>query len=400
MPRKVFISYRRDDAKWQAREIFRSLTQVLPRDHVFMDIDSIPPGADFVDVLEGWVDRCDILLALIGSGWVDAADPKTGRRRLESSNDFVRIEVRKGLARGIPVVPVLLDGAPIPDVEKLPDDLKRLTRRNAEFIEHRTVDTDVERLIRKLGLAQGGERPGAPSAEPVQSRSPEEQAAQTQTERDATEAARLKLAADRGEAAAQVNLGVFYENGFGGLPKDDREAARLYKLAADQGNAAAQASLGDFYVYGRGGLPEDEREAARLFKLSADQGNVNGQAYLGLFYADGHGGLPKDHREAARLYKLAADQGHAEAQNNLGVIYRDGRGGLPKDDREAARLFKLSADQGNYYAQANLGLFYEYGRGGLPKDHREAARLYTLAADQNVFSKTAKMGLLRLTSGR
>jgi len=70
--------------------------------------------------------------------------------------------VRKGLARGIPVVPVLLDGAPIPDVEKLPDDLKRLTRRNAEFIEHRTVDTDVERLIRKLGLAQGGERPGVP----------------------------------------------------------------------------------------------------------------------------------------------------------------------------------------------------------------------------------------------
>jgi len=75
MPRKVFISYRRDDARWQAREIFRSLTQVLPRDHVFMDIDSIPPGADFVDVLEGWVDQCDILLALIGSDWVDGPSP-------------------------------------------------------------------------------------------------------------------------------------------------------------------------------------------------------------------------------------------------------------------------------------------------------------------------------------
>ena len=40
MSSKVFISYRRDDAKWQAREIYRSLTQVLPRDHVFMDIDA------------------------------------------------------------------------------------------------------------------------------------------------------------------------------------------------------------------------------------------------------------------------------------------------------------------------------------------------------------------------
>ncbi|MBU2580877.1 MAG: SUMF1/EgtB/PvdO family nonheme iron enzyme [Alphaproteobacteria bacterium] len=154
MSLRVFISYRRDDAKWEAREIYRSLTQVLPRDNVFMDVDSIPPGADFVDVLEGWVNECDILLALIGSGWIDAMDPKAGRRRLENPNDFVRIEVRKALERGIPVVPVLLDGAPIPDSDRLPDDLKMLTRRNAEFVEHRTVDNDVERLIRRLGLTK------------------------------------------------------------------------------------------------------------------------------------------------------------------------------------------------------------------------------------------------------
>lgn len=151
---KVFISYRRDDAKWQAREIYRALTQVLPRDSVFIDVDSIPPGTDFVTVLEGWVDQCDILLALIGPGWLEATDPKTGRHRLDNPNDFVRIELRKGLARGIAVVPVLLDGAPIPDRDRLPDDLKQLTRRHAQFIELRTVDTDVEHLIRKLGLAR------------------------------------------------------------------------------------------------------------------------------------------------------------------------------------------------------------------------------------------------------
>lgn len=154
---RVFISYRRDDAKWQAREIYRALVQVLPREHVFMDIDSIPLGTDFVDVLEGWVEQCDILLVLIGSGWADATDSKTGYRRLENPNDFVRIEVRKALARGVPVVPVLLDGAPMPDPDKLPADLKLLTRRTAEFVEHRTVDTDVDRLIRKLGLVQGAQ---------------------------------------------------------------------------------------------------------------------------------------------------------------------------------------------------------------------------------------------------
>src|SRR5436190_20391076 len=104
MPTKVFISYRRDDSKYQARGVYAAFQQVLPREDLFMDIDSIPPGADFVNVLEGWVDQCDILLALIGSGWASANDPKTGRRRLENPNDFVRIELREALARNIPVV--------------------------------------------------------------------------------------------------------------------------------------------------------------------------------------------------------------------------------------------------------------------------------------------------------
>lgn len=93
----------------------------------------------------------------MGRGWIEALDPKTSRRRLDNPQDFVRIEVRKALVRGIPVVPVLLDGAQMPEAEQLPEDLLRLIRRNAEFIEHRTVDTDVERLIRKLGLLERSE---------------------------------------------------------------------------------------------------------------------------------------------------------------------------------------------------------------------------------------------------
>jgi TPR repeat protein len=60
-------------------------------------------------------------------------------------------------------------------------------------------------------------------------------------------------------ANAQYILASFYENGRGGLPRDDREVARLYKLAADQGDAEAQFSLGGFYESGRGGVLKDER---------------------------------------------------------------------------------------------------------------------------------------------
>jgi hypothetical protein len=168
MPSKVFISYRRDEAKWQAREIYGALKQELPPDHVFMDTETMPIGIDFPEYLEAWVDQCDIMLALIGPGWAEAIDPKTGKRRLEDPNDFVRIEVRRGLARGIPVVPILLDGAQLPDAARLPDDLRPLVRRNAEFIDLRTVDTDVERLIRRLRLTEqpGQSAPTNPVAAP------------------------------------------------------------------------------------------------------------------------------------------------------------------------------------------------------------------------------------------
>jgi hypothetical protein len=154
MVAKVFISYRRDDARWQARNIHEVFCKVLSAEHVFMDISSIRPGDNFRKILSDWVAKCDVLLALIGPGWINATDPNTGLRRLDNPSDFVRIEIGEALARDIPVVPVLLDSTPLPDIGMLPDDLKGLVDRQAEFVEYRTFDADVERLIKKLGLAQ------------------------------------------------------------------------------------------------------------------------------------------------------------------------------------------------------------------------------------------------------
>jgi formylglycine-generating enzyme required for sulfatase activity len=162
MATKVFISYRREDSRYQAHRIHAAFCKALPSDHVFMDVDSIAPGANFRKILKDWVDQCEVLLALVGPGWIDARDPKTEMRRLDSKSDFVRIEIGEALARGIPVVPVILDGAPMPDVDLLPDDLKELADRQAVFVEFRTFDADVERLIRKLKLGQGAGGAGSP----------------------------------------------------------------------------------------------------------------------------------------------------------------------------------------------------------------------------------------------
>jgi formylglycine-generating enzyme required for sulfatase activity len=163
--KKVFISYRREDSKYQAHRIYDALIKVLPRDHVFMDINSLKLGDDFFETLGGWVAGCDILLALIGAGWLDAADAQ-GNRRLENENDFVRFEIREALKQGIPVVPVILDGARIPDKDELSGDLRKLVHRNAEFIEFRTFDTDVNRLIDRLRLTTTPKLPSKPAPGP------------------------------------------------------------------------------------------------------------------------------------------------------------------------------------------------------------------------------------------
>ena len=201
--------------------------------------------------------------------------------------------------------------------------------------------------------------------------------------KDESEAVRLyRLAADQGDALGQNNLAAAYARGMGGLQKDEAEAVRYFKLSADQGNAQGQAGLGLAYLRGAGGLQKDEAEGVRLFRLSADQGNAQGRNSLGAAYAMGIGGLQKDEVEATRLYRLAADQGHAQAQANLGVMYAAGRGGLVKNEAEAARLFRLSANQGNALGQATLGYMYSTGTGGLSKNEVEALRLYRQSADQ------------------
>jgi len=164
----------------------------------------------------------------------------------------------------------------------------------------------------------------------------------------------------------------------------DHEAVRLCKLAAEQGNTDGQVDLGVFYSQGRGGLAKDDREAARLFKLAADQGNSAGESLLGLFYEQGRGGLPKDDREAARLYarvyKRGADQGWAWAQTQLGLLYEQGRGGLVKDDREAARLYRLAADRGNAEAQ---GALTRLGRQQEEEKRQKKAAVRERQADSN-----------------
>ena len=196
------------------------------------------------------------------------------------------------------------------------------------------------------------------------------------------------LAADRGFADAQNNLGVCYENG-NGVAKSYAEAVKWYKLAAEQGDSGAQVNLGLCYENGNG-VKQSYEEAVKWYQLAAEQGNAYGQGNLGLCYDLGLG-VKQDYDKAVKWYRLAAEKGNADAQNNLGTCYRDGTG-VEQSDEEAARWFRLSADQGNAYGQGNLGWCYEYGC-GVEQSCEEAVKWYKLAAEQGNASAQNNLGL-------
>lgn len=143
---RIFISYRRADTQWAAARIRDYLGNHFGRDRVFMDIDAIDPGENFVQAIEKAVGSSDALVVVIGAEWADVRDEQ-GRRRLEDENDYVRREVAAALERGVWVIPVLIDAAPMPLADALPDDLKMLAQHNALMVGTTRFDHDVQRLV-------------------------------------------------------------------------------------------------------------------------------------------------------------------------------------------------------------------------------------------------------------
>ncbi len=128
------------------------------------------------------------------------------------------------------------------------------------------------------------------------------------------EAARYRLEAEQGDADAQYNLGVCYDNGQG-VDEDDAEAVKWYRKSAEQGHAGAQYNLGWCYDNGKG-VDEDDAEAVKWYRKAAEQGDADAQYNLGVCYDNGQG-VDEDDAEAVKWYRKAAEQGYAEAQNAL-----------------------------------------------------------------------------------
>ncbi len=149
---KIFINYRREDSSAAAGRLHDALGDAFGFDNLFIDVDNMPVGVDFVDHLQAQVSGCDIFLSIIGPDWVDAKDD-IGNRRLENPNDYVATEIAAALKRNIPVVPVLVDGARLPSADQLPESLKPLARRHAVEVRTPQFRRDANALIQEIRQA-------------------------------------------------------------------------------------------------------------------------------------------------------------------------------------------------------------------------------------------------------
>jgi hypothetical protein len=156
----VFISYRRGGSAGEAGRLADMLEARFGSERIFRDVDDIPPGEDFTRVIDQALARATTLLVVIGRRWLDARN-EGGQRRLDDPQDFVRLEIESALRQGIPVLPVLVQGAQMPAPEQLPESLRPLAHIQAQELSDSRWHYDVGRLIRTLKGRPGILGPGS-----------------------------------------------------------------------------------------------------------------------------------------------------------------------------------------------------------------------------------------------
>ena len=149
---KIFINYRRDDSAPYAGRLYDRLAGHFGHDQLFMDIDQIEPGEDFVEVIQEKLKAVQVAVVLIGKHWLDIADAN-GQRRLDNPDDWVRLEIVTLLERKIRVIPILVGRANAPNSSQLPECLASLARRQAHEISDHRFHPDIDKLIQVLEKA-------------------------------------------------------------------------------------------------------------------------------------------------------------------------------------------------------------------------------------------------------
>jgi hypothetical protein len=152
---KIFISCRRDDSFSSARLLYDELVKNFEADEVFMDIENIGYGDDFVQKIDADLDRADVVMVVIGPLWSEIMQSR------QREDDWVRYEIARALqlraAQSVDknsrlrVLPILVRGA-VPPTGALPADIADLERLSMLTFDERALHADLNILIETLSM--------------------------------------------------------------------------------------------------------------------------------------------------------------------------------------------------------------------------------------------------------
>jgi len=452
LPGKIFINYRRDDSKADARGLHDRLSRTFGKARVFMDVDNLLAGQRFDQELEKALDSCDIFLAVIGPQWLEILNA----RKAQEERDYVREEIAAALKRKIIVIPVLVDGTALPTKAALPEDLHELVLYQKHEISHEKFGRDVEELITAIKVVMKQKHPprdipfkkiaaglmicgligtgvyaypflsstintafenatkraaqkaaiAEQQAKEAQRRAQGQRQKQKELEKQTAEQAEAKRKAKEEEQerkTKKIHAEYLFQQAEDHFHPDNRtdqdlkQAFQLSKQAAALGHAGAMYRLGVLYDNGLG-IAQDKAKANEWYKKAfkplqalTQQDRTDAQFFLGDMYQAGLG-IDKDFKKALKLYQKAANKGFASAMSGLGFIYNNGEG-VEKNYAKAIEWYQKAANKGNSIAMTNLGNMYENGE-GVEKDLSKAIQWYQKASNKGNAPAMTNLGVM------
>jgi hypothetical protein len=159
---KIYISYRFGNEETALSLAIRlsdqfGITRILVG-HSWMD----ERGSALLVAIREAVAKCSILLALVGRNWAAIGDVGPKKGLINAPKDPVRVEIETALELSIPVIPVLVDDAVLPQADDLPPSLRPLTELRALTLRldpldnRRIVPSYAEQLVATLQAALAG----------------------------------------------------------------------------------------------------------------------------------------------------------------------------------------------------------------------------------------------------
>ncbi|GJM32434.1 MAG: hypothetical protein DHS20C18_14350 [Saprospiraceae bacterium] len=156
MDNLIFISYRRGDGNNVARALKIDLEQHLGSETVFLD-SNINPGDKWPETIEKALRDARIVLAVIGPEWLTKREQGSGRRKIDSEEDWVRREIEETIAAGDKktLIPVLLENVKQPEKEWLPDSIKSIFNNQIYHFRWDYRENDCKKLLDHIKILIG-----------------------------------------------------------------------------------------------------------------------------------------------------------------------------------------------------------------------------------------------------